>query len=273
MVKRFATLLLPLALILAACQSAPTGGGNNTTPRANRTRVPTEAATQADSGTAAPAPTTASTDSAASTSQPTLDLQGYILTQAYSNFTPMPQATLVPQPTNSAATHASSSGSEAGTSGVPLDTPTQGFAAPASVIVSGPVSIAGGINQVTCVIDGVGDCTTVVPQGDNVYFTWSFGVQGSQAFKWGDAAVVVQKDGQQFKWFQANNSALPPPADGQIAILAVGDRALFRGGVDKVQPGTYTAKLEICLGSVEQCNAGTGWQDVGGDTVRFVVNS
>jgi len=268
MVKRLAFFLVPLVLLVAACQSAPPASG---TPRAGRTRtrVPTEAAVTSlpeVTGTAAPSGTSEAT--AGGTPQPTFDFQGFILTQAYSKFTSMPGATAVPPPTNVTQ----SQSSVAVTSSVPLATATPHFSAPASVIVSGPVAIANAINTAECVINGVGACTSTIAEGASVYFTWHFGVQGSQAFKWGNAAVVVQKDGQQFKWFQANNTAKPPPAAGQISTLAVGDQALFRGGLDNVQPGSYSAKLVICQASVEECDAGTGWQDVGGDTVQFVVN-
>jgi hypothetical protein len=264
MPKRFLAILISLMVLLAACQSPAVT--NTPRPGRTRTRVPSGSPTTLPQDTATVAPTTAATDSsAASTPQPTFDFQGFILTQAYSKFTPPPGST--PQPQSTIVTP-----SGAVTSSVPLDTATPHFSAPAAVIVSGPVSISNAINKATCVINGVGDCTPTISLGASVYVTWTLGIQGSQAFKWGNAAVVFQKDGKQFKWLQANNSAQKPPEAGQISTLAVGDQAIFRGGLDNIQPGAYSAKLVICLASVEQCNAGAGWQDVGGDTVRFAVN-
>lgn len=274
MIKRILAFLVPLALIAAACQSGPAPTG---TPRAGRTRtrVAADVTQNAPEATATLAATsdTAGSQELTSTPPATQDLQSYILTQAYSQYTPI--ASLTPQPQTTGVVVSPAAGSQSSlhiTSSIPLDTPTPHFDAPASVIVSGPVAIANAINTATCIINGVGDCTSTIPQGSAVYFTWNFGVQGSQAFSWGNAAVVVQKDGQPYKWFQANNTAKPAPADGQMSTLAVGDQAVFRGGIDNIQPGTYSAKLVMCLASVEECNAGTGWQDVGGDTVQFVVN-
>ena len=100
MTKRLLTALLPLAMILAACQSAP----SDSTPRAGRTRTPNAAITATleavdaaagPPGTQAPAPRTP---------EPTFDFPAFILTQAYSQFTPL--AANTPLPAATAATGA-----------------------------------------------------------------------------------------------------------------------------------------------------------------------
>lgn len=143
--------------------------------------------------------------------------------------------------------------------------------APASVIVSGRILINDAVNTATCEIRNVGDCTPGMQRGVTLFFTWTFGVRSSEAFEWGNAAVVIERDGQPFKWSQAGDGLHLPPEEGESPRLLPGEQAVFRAGLDEAQSGAYTARLVMCVHPVADCNAGNGWQDVGGDIINFVI--
>jgi hypothetical protein len=63
---------------------------------------------------------------------------------------------------------------------------------------------------------------------------------------------------------------LPPDKDAKWE-LKVNDIAEFRAGIDKIQAGSYTARLMICTNAPADCRAGNGWQRVGGNYINFTV--
>jgi hypothetical protein len=131
--------------------------------------------------------------------------------------------------------------------------------------------IPNAVNTAECEIRKVGDCTPAMARDVTLFFTWTFGVRGSEPFQWGNAAVIVERDGQPFKWSQTNNGLQPPPKKDEPSRLLTGQQARFAAGLDEAEPGVYTARLTMCLAPVADCNAGIGWQDVGGDVITFVI--
>jgi hypothetical protein len=248
--------------ILAACSGAPTRPGFNGPPLDGPGNV--EASETATSMPIAVVPTETSVISD-NTPIPTQDLIGLLVTQAYAGVTP--NAT-EPAPTSTPVT---SSNIQANYVGL---TPTATLeAAPAAVIVSQPIQIANAVNTVDCKIRKVGDCTPMIAKDNTFFLTWSFGVEGAQSFQWGQAAVVVTRNGDPYSWTLTSDVYLPTPdaSKNEKWLLNVGQTAQLSGSVDNAQPGYYTAKLMMCLLTPNECNAGQGWQDVGGDTVNFVV--
>jgi hypothetical protein len=254
-------IIFGLAILACGGQFVRGGGPPGLQPLATDTRAPTRAVpTQAPSLTP-PGPRTPA---------PTLDLGAFLLTEAFAGHTP-PATTGV----ESTAATAPATAPAGGTlnplptlAGTPLNAPT---AAPTLVIASSPVLIPNAVNTATCKIRNLGDCTPSMARGVTLFFTWTFGVQGSETFQWGNAAVIVDRDGQPFKWSQANNGLRPPPKEGESSRLLTGQQAEFRAALESAEPGAYTARLTMCLNPVADCNAGTGWQDVGGDTIQFVI--
>ncbi len=96
-------------------------------------------------------------------------------------------------------------------------------------------------------------------------------MRGSQPFIWGNAAVSITRDGAPFQWSQEGNGLLPSPKENESALLCVGDHAEFRAGTKNIQPGSYTARLVMCTLTPADCNAGKGWQNVGGDVINFLI--
>lgn len=188
-----------------------------------------------------------------------------LVTQAYRQFTPAPQMT-------------QSSPSTAATSvTVPSDiarllTPTATLnPAPASVIVGEPILIANAVNTADCKIRKAGDCTPTMPAGETLFFTWTFGVEGGVTFNWGQAAVVITRNGQAFKWTQVGNVLGQVPDSNESWTLLNGQTAKFTAGLDNAAPGYYTARLVMCPLSPDKCDAGQGWQNVGGEAINFVI--
>jgi hypothetical protein len=184
----------------------------------------------------------------------------YLVTQAYANTTPEPAATLAPATTEAPVTVGSA----------PTATATTA-SAPQSLITSEPVAIPNAVNTATCLVSGVGPCSPTLPKGASLFFTWTFGVRGSQPFTWGNAAVSITRDGAPFQWSQVGNGLLPAPKENESALLRVGDHAEFRAGTENIQPGLYTAHLVMCTLTPVDCSAGNGWQNVGGDVINVLI--
>lgn len=188
-----------------------------------------------------------------------------LVTQAYMQVTPAPQTT---RP--SASTAATSVI-------VPSDmarllTPTATLnPAPASVIFSEPILIANAVNSADCKIRNLGDCTPTMQAGATLFFTWTFGVEGGVTFNWGQAAVVITRNGQEFKWTQVGNVWGQVPDTDESWTLLNGQTAKFTAALDNAKPGYYTARLVMCTLTVAECNQGPGWQNVGGEAISFVV--
>jgi hypothetical protein len=200
---------------------------------------------------------------------PTQDMISLLVTQAYSQVTVTPRAT---EPVLVTSTPTLQSPINIAHFSTP--TPTQASAL-ASVIFSEPVQITNAVNTADCKIRGVGDCTTTMQAGNTLFFTWTFGVQGPQSFSWGQAAVVVARNGETYTWTQTGNMLVSAPdsTKDEYWTLAVGQSAQFAGSLDNPEPGQYTARLMMCTLSPAECNAGQGWQNVGGAAIRFVIES
>ncbi len=260
MPRKTIRLFITTALLISACRAGLVGRPPGQFP--GRTATPAPALTRA---TTTPAST--ATPRPPRTPAPTFDFSSFLLTQAYANHTP--RATITPPGTAVAGAQGAGGGEAA--SIFPSLTPTAHYMPPAAVIMPGPVLIPNAGNAATCKIRSVGDCTPAMERGVTLFFIWTFGVRGSEPFNWGNAAVVVERDGQPFKWSQAKNDLQPPPKAGEPSRLLTGQQAEFRGALDNAQPGAYQARLIMCLNSVPECDAGNGWQDVGGDAINFVI--
>lgn len=155
-----------------------------------------------------------------------------------------------------------------------LVTPTAFAPAPAQVINARAITIPNAVNTATCTVQGVGLCTPTITAGNTVFMNWQFGVQGSQQFRWTRALIVITRDGGGFQTVPVADGRNPNPPDeskGEPWILNVGATAEFRAGIENIQPGYYTAQLRVCLLEPDECDLGRGWQDVGGDTIQFLV--
>lgn len=155
-----------------------------------------------------------------------------------------------------------------------LVTPTAFAPAPAQVISARAVTIPNAVNDATCTVQGVGLCTPTITAGNAVFMNWQLGVRGSQQFRWTRALIVITRDGGAFQSVPVADGRNPSPPDeskGEPWILSVGATAEFRAGIENIQPGYYTAQLRVCLLEPDECDLGRGWQDVGGDTVQFLV--
>lgn len=268
--RRLLTVLLVSTIALAACSQAPApnGQGGFPTQASNNSGNGNSAAaaTQTDSPTETAAPSTVAA------AAPTQDFSSYLLTQAYSAFTPQPGATeIVVTPTATATT------SPAGGSGSSRPTAIPPTALPADLFVKEPIQIAGAVNTATCTIRNIGDCTKTMSgtpsRGPTVDVIFTFGFTGDQVFKWGDAAVSVTKDGKQIAWSQVGNMYVKPPdfTKNESWSIKVGQTAQFDYGLENLQPGHYTVRLAMCTSSPQDCANGQGWQNVGGDAVDFNV--
>lgn len=233
----------------------PPGGQSTTAATATTTSQPaTEAAT-------------ATPESSNGSPVATQDFISLLVTQAYS------QVTLTPHATQVAPTEAATAMDiPAGIAQYLTPTPTLD-PAPASVIFTKPIQITNAVNAADCKIRSVGDCTTVMQAGNTLFFTFTFGVEGAQSFKWSDAAVVVTRNGAAYTWSQTGNMLVKAPdfTKDESWTLNVGQSAKFAGSLDNAQPGSYTAELMMCTLSPEECSAGQGWQSVGGEAIHFVI--
>lgn len=257
--RRLIPIALAASLALAACGAPPTQTATRPTQTSAATNVP---------ATDAPAPTLEPTT--VYTAAPTQDLQSYLLTQAYSAYTP--QATATPLTTEVAPTVAATSRPASGEP-LPTATPVTPTAVPV-LYPSEPIQITNAYNTATCEIRDFGDCTVNMSSGVTVYLTYTFDVAGNQ-FNFGDAAVVTTKDGAQYAWSQSGNSLVKPPdfTKDETWTLSGGQQAEFHAGLENLQPGHYTSRLYICTGTPQQCSAGQGWTSVGGQVVSFTITS
>jgi hypothetical protein len=189
-----------------------------------------------------------------------------LVTQAYILLTPAPRSTQPPLLTAGAV-------STLPPNVAALLTPTATLnPAPASVIFSEPILIPNAVNTADCKIRNGGDCAPMMQADTTLFFTWTFGVRGATPFEWGQAAAVITRNGQPFKWTQVGNMArVPNPDKNESWTLNVGETAAFSAGLDNAQPGYYAARLVMCRLSLAECNQGQGWQNVGGDTINFVI--
>ena len=228
--------------------------------------APTRAATVISTSLPVSAADTA-TSVAGRTSPPIQDVISMLVTQAYFQVTPIPQVTQ--SPLSTAATAATVPENIAR-----LLTPTATLdPAPDSVIFSEPILIANAVNTADCKIRNVGNCTPAMQAGVTLFFTWTFGVQGAEAFNWGQAAVAITRDGQPLSWTLVGNGLVlsPDSAKNQSWTLQVGQAAQFRAGLENAQRGYYTARFLMCMLSPNECSAGQGWQNVGGEAINFVI--
>jgi len=259
--KFFTTILIVSAIIvIAGCSVVARQTVTGNTAGGAPTRAVTAVSTRLPATTAA-----TTTPPPARTSPPTQDVISMLVTQAYMQFTPAPQTT-------------QSSSSTAATSAiVPSDiarllTPSATLnPGPASVIVGEPILIANAVNTADCKIRKVGDCVPTMQAGETLFFTWTFGVEGGVTFNWGQAAVVITRNGQAFKWTQVGNVLGQIPDTNESWTLLNGQTVKFTAGLDNAEPGYYTARLVMCTLSPDECDAGRGWQNVGGEAISFVV--
>ncbi len=232
-------------------------GAPNGTPPFRNTARPT---------TLPPTSQTTSTPEANRTPVPTVDFVSLLVTQAYQSVTLRPRIT--ESPTATAAINSTS----ANAASRPTPTATLN-PAPAFVIFSTPIQIANAVSTADCKIRKGGDCAPIMAAGQTLFFTWTFGVRGEGSFQWGQAAIVVTRDGETIQWTQAGNGLVrpPDPDKNESWTLNVGQSAEFAGGLENAQPGYYTARLMMCLLSMSDCNAGKGWQPVGGESINFLI--
>jgi hypothetical protein len=257
--RRIIPIALAAALSLAACGTPPTQRVSQPTQAPAATQIP---------ATDAPVPTLEPTT--VYTPVPTQDLQSYLLTQAYSAFTP--QASATPLTTEVAPTVAATARPASG-GPAPTATPVTPTAVPV-LYPAETVQIPNAYNTAQCEIRNFGDCTVTMSSGVTVDLTYTFDVAGNQ-FTFGDAAVVTTKDGKQYAWSQSGNSLVKPPdfTKDESWVLNGGQQAEFHTGLENLQPGHYTARLYICTGTPQQCSAGQGWTNVGGQVVNFTISS
>lgn len=251
--KHIVMALIALALTTSACRparvafNAPPPGGN----------TPTSAPTRP---VFTPAPTSTPEPR---TPAPTLDFVRFLVTEAYAQYTPEATATPLPASPTAASTESSAY--------VIPATPTPPAFIPSAVIFSEPITIPNAVSAAECKIRKGSDCSPSMQSGLTLFITFKFGVRGSQPFEWGNAAVVISRDGQPFKWFQSNNGAKPPPKEDEPSRLLVGEVAEFNAGLEDAQPGLYAVRLVMCTLTVKECNEGRGWQNVGGEGVQFII--
>jgi hypothetical protein len=258
--RRILTVLVIATIGLAACGQAP---APITSPVRTTTVVSTDAPAATDGPTATSAPT------AAAAALPTQDFSSYLLTQAYSAFTPQPGATeIVVTPTATATRAAGGSAASGGRA-----TTAPATALPAGLYVAEPIQIPKAVNSAACTIRNQGDCTKTMPAGVTVDFVFTFGYSANQTFSWGDAAISVSRDNKQIAWSQVGNMFSKPPdfTKNESWSIKVGQTAQFAYGMEKLQPGHYTARLAMCTATPQECSAGQGWQNVGGDAIDFVI--
>ncbi len=256
----FSILIIATLIVTAGCAAIARRTAIGNTGSGAPTRAATTVSTRLPA-TAAATPT----PGLARTPPPTEDVISMLVTQAYMRVTPATQTTR-----SSPATTATSVV-------VPphiarLLTPTATLnPAPAAVIFSEPILVANAVNAADCKIRNVGDCTPTMQAGETLFFTWTFGVEGGVTFNWGQAAVVIIRNGQEFKWAQVGNVLGQIPEAHESWTLLNGQTAKFTAGLDNAQPGYYTARLVMCTLSPDECDAGQGWRNVGGEAIRFVV--
>jgi len=250
-------LLVIIAVVAAACSPAPT--------------LPSVAATPTLAGSATPAPTRRpTTEPVGYTPLPTRDLINDLVTLAYTLVTPAPRRTQTPATVAASPTTTVTGSNRSATSTAPLNTAPSSVII-ADVIIAEPILIQNAVNTADCKIRNIGDCTPTMKSGVDLYFTWRFGVETSGVFQWGQAAVVITKDGQPLTWTQVGNGLVRPPGKDVGWKLTAGKTAEFRAGMEDVTPGSYTARLVMCTLSPIECNANQGWQNVGGEAITFVI--
>jgi hypothetical protein len=236
------------ALALAAC-----GGTGGTPPVTQVVELPTQSA-----ATNLPPPT--ATVAVPNTPVPTMDFRSYLLTQAYSMYTPDATSTLPPAPTATATFVPGTGGVIANPTTVPSPAPIT------SVYINEPVLLPNAVTEVTCEIRNIGDCVPTMPKGTSTYFNWKFGVS------YGEAAISIERNGQSLRWFLTSDGLKPPPEDEDDSVILLnGENAEFRAGLDNLDTGSYTAHLYICPLTPAECLAGNGWQKVGGQSVQFTI--
>jgi len=254
-----------IAIFIGACGSAvripgvPGGGGGNVRTRPTRTPAPTVGALDPSTST-----------QTAFTPIPTYDVVSKLVTQAYALYTPTPGSAATKAPATTAATAAPSNTG----AGDPEPTAVSGvIVVPSSAIANETVSFANFTNTATCGIKLIGDCTPLMKPNQDIYMTWRFTNNTTRTFTYGDAMVTIVRDGQTFANMQTINGitrTLPPDKDAKWE-LKVNEIAEFRAGIDKIQAGSYNARLMICTNVPADCRAGNGWQRVGGNYVNFTV--
>lgn len=200
-------------------------------------------------------------------SSPTQDVISMLVTKAYQRATPAARATQLPRSTPAAIWSIPSSIARLLTPTATLDP------APALVIFGEPTLIPNAVSTADCKIRNVGDCTPRMQAGVTLFFTWTFGVRSAETFNWGQAAVVITRDGHPVSWTLTGNGLVLVPANDQSWTLRAGQSAKFAAGLENAQRGYYEARLLMCMLSPEECSAGQGWQNVGGEAIHFVVGS
>jgi hypothetical protein len=256
------------ALALTACAAirrATGGGAGGAGFQLTRTAEAAGQPTHTPAATQEPQPQATATESVPNTPVPTVDFRGYLLTQAYSLYTPRPSTTPSPGPTATNTQGPTPIGGFVNPTAVPTTAPLT------SVYFSEPVTITNAVTEALCEIRNIGDCIPQMPKGSSTYYTFTFGVAGGVDFQWGIAAVAIDKDGQSFRWFEADNGLKPPPEEDEMPKILNGESAEFRAGLDNLQPGNYTVRLMMCQLTPAECLAGGGWQAVGGQSIQFTI--
>ena len=267
MTKKTFIMAIMAAIIIAACGTVRlpgvpgAGGQGGTRARASRTAAPTVGALDPSAST-----------QTAFTPIPTYDVVSKLVTQAYALYTPTPGSAATKAPAATAV--ATAAPSNTGNSDpVPTAAGATIIIVPSNVIVGGSVNFANFTNTATCVIKQIGDCTPMMKPNQDIYLAWRFTNNSVRTFTYGDASVIIVRDGQGFANTPTSNTLTrnrPPDKDAKWE-LKVGESAEFRAGIDRIQPGAYSAYLMICTNVPADCRAGNGWQRAGGETITFTI--
>lgn len=267
MTKKTFIMAITIAIIAAACGTVRipgvpgVGGAGNVRARPTRTPAPTVGALDPSAST-----------QVAFTPIPTYDVVSKLVTQAYALYTPTPGSAATKAPAATAVAPAAPSNTGA-VDPAPAAAGATIIIVPSNVIVNGSVNFANFTNTATCSIKLIGDCTTLMKQNQDIYFAWRFTNNSVRTFTYGEASVIIVRDGQGFANTPTSNTLTrnrPPDKDAKWE-LKVGESAEFRAGIDKIQPGAYSAYLMICTNVPADCRAGNGWQRTGGETIIFTI--
>lgn len=252
-----------LAVALTACRPSVSVPGNRT---ANEPAVGAGAFESNATAFTPASPTSRNTYAPV----PTRDVAQLLLTQAYSIVTPAAAISAVP---TSAPTQAHTA---TGASGAPAIASTGGTTGTSAITFSEPVLLSGATNTAVCAmkyLDTAEGCVSPTRSGADLYFTFTLGVQGSGAFRYGSAAVSVTRNGEPFQWILTSDTqtSAPDPRSNIQWSLPVGAKAAFRAGLDEVSAGQYVARLTVCTLTPDECAAGRGWQAVGGEAIAITI--
>lgn len=275
--------VLGLALFAAGCAARgarPAGGelpiadGNPAAPASTNTPRPT-------SQPVIETPTESGSDPS-----PTLsNLNDWLLQQAHENAT----ATALAAPTEAAAASTEVPTvvalTEAPTDNGGVATPISGVTtardvsaqpeAPASpdpfpLYPTSPIGLAGVVLQVQCFISNRGDCSTTMPNDIIVHLDWTLGNSNPTDILYTEVGMVYSRNGviQGYQWL---TDFMAGTGEDDLPLLRGGWEAKFRSGIEITEPGIYHTQLLICQAAIDECAAGSGWFELGGVAVQFVI--